>query len=226
MSFKENIRKKWKEETGKLSKMKFRDKLWYIWEYYKLHMLGILMIGIVIYIVGLSIHNRGITSVLYGGIINDYVTDSSLEVLTDEFKDRFALDPKKQTVTMDASFYISMDQQSEMSMSASTKLTVLIASQSLDFTISDPAVFESNAALDSFLDLEAFLPEDLKSQLSEYFVYAKDNSGTEKAYGLDLSTSRYVTEGQSTLAAPTMGVIANAPNPDSVVLFIRVLFGL
>lgn len=226
MSLKETISKKWKEETGKLSKMRFRDKLWYIWEYYKLHMLGILMIGIVIYIVGLSIHNRGITNVLYGGIINDYVTDDSLKGLTDEFKERYALDPKKQTVTMDASFYISMDQQSEMSMSASTKLTVLIASQSLDFTISDPAVFENNAALDSYLDLETFLPEDMKSRLSEYYVYAADSAGNKKAYGLDLGVSRYVTEGQSTLAEPTLGVIANTLNSESVLLFLRVLFGL
>ena len=39
MSLKETLKNEAREEQAKLKKMSFRDKLWYIWEYYKIHML-------------------------------------------------------------------------------------------------------------------------------------------------------------------------------------------
>lgn len=226
MSIKEKLRLNLKEEKAKLSKMSFKDKIWYIWEYYKLHMLGVLLLCVVIYTVGVSIHNRNITNVLYGALINDYLTTDGLETLTDEFKEAVDFNPKKESVNMDTSLYIDLEQQTEFTMSSLTKVTVLVASQSMDFIISDTPIFENYAALDTYQDLEILLPADMKEALSGRFLYAPDSTGAKKAYGLDLSGTRYDTMAGSALEPPVFSIVSNTQNADNAILFLRILCDL
>lgn len=226
MSIKEKLRLNFKEEKAKLSKMSWKDKIWYIWEYYKLHMLGVILLCVVIYTVGVSIHNRNITSVLYGALINDYLTEDNLETFTDEFKEAVAFNPKKESVNLDTTIRIDLEQQTEFTMSSLTKVTVLVASQSLDFIISDTPIFENYAALDTYQDLEVLLPDDMKEALRGRFLYATDSTGAKKAYGLDLSGTRYDTVAGSFLTPPVFSVVSNTKNTENALLFLRILCDL
>ena len=71
MSLKEEIRQEVRQERKKLKDMSFRDKLWYIWEYYKLHMLVVLGVVLLISVVASSIYSSTFETVFYCAVINN-----------------------------------------------------------------------------------------------------------------------------------------------------------
>ena len=71
MSLKEQLKKEIHSEGQKLKDMSFQDKLWYIWEYYKFHIGGVLIAILMIYVVASSIYNTTIHPGLYCVIVNN-----------------------------------------------------------------------------------------------------------------------------------------------------------
>ncbi|HIT41942.1 MAG TPA: hypothetical protein IAB60_07605, partial [Candidatus Caccovicinus merdipullorum] len=65
MSLKDTIKKNGKEEGQKLKNMSWKDRFWYIWEYYKVHFLGLIIFCLVIYLIGTILYNQTFEDRLY-----------------------------------------------------------------------------------------------------------------------------------------------------------------
>ena len=64
-------------EKEKLKKMSGRDRLWYIWEYYKFHIAAAIVVIALLSVVGSSLYRQTFTTRLAIAIINDRSGETS-----------------------------------------------------------------------------------------------------------------------------------------------------
>lgn len=71
----------WKEkasiEKEKLKQMSARDKIWYIWEYYKFHLAALAVVICLISVIGNALYRQSFTTRLSIAVINDRSGDTS-----------------------------------------------------------------------------------------------------------------------------------------------------
>ena len=88
MSFKENFKKESQKEREKLKNMCWSDRIWYIWEYYKLHMLAMAGLFLVIYLIGnMAYHSTFETRLSYIVVNNTSMEPADLDSFNQRFKD-------------------------------------------------------------------------------------------------------------------------------------------
>ena len=108
MSLKDTIKKNGKEEGQKLKNMSWKDRFWYIWEYYKVHFLGLIIFCLVIYLIGTILYNQTFEDRLYYAVINNASPSSTdFESFNQEFKDAMGYG-KKDRVTGDGSVFLNL----------------------------------------------------------------------------------------------------------------------
>ena len=223
MSLKESLKNESRQEKEKLKKMTWSDRIWYIWEYYKLHMLGLAGVILVFYIIGTIFYNKSFTSQLSYVVVNDpQRAVADYEPLNQDFKEHMGYG-EKDTINADGS--MSMQQgggfASEMDYANMAKLSAQVASKELDMMIADQSNIDHYASLDGFLDLEQALPADLLQELQDSVYYAKDESGNEFACAINLSDSRFPEETGNGLDPCYMGIINNTEHIDTIIAWIR-----
>ena len=104
MSLKEHLKEEARVERQKMKEMSFQDKLWYIWEYYKFHIGGLIIAVMLIWVVATSIYNTTIHPALYCMVINNR-SDQELDttVLEEDFHKSLNLG-KKEPIYVESAF--------------------------------------------------------------------------------------------------------------------------
>ena len=65
------LRQEAQEEKEKLKHMSWKDRIWYIWEYYKFHMLLAFIAMVILWVIGTSLYRQSFTTRLSMAVIND-----------------------------------------------------------------------------------------------------------------------------------------------------------
>ena len=147
MQVSERLKKEAQTERQKLKEMSFRDKLWYIWEYYKFHILGVLIFLGILWVIGTSIYRSTYESELYCMYINNRSEQElNTDILTVDFHD-FMEFTDKQLVNTESSFISYGDDTSEYSYASMAKISALVASNELDVMLRDEENFLHYACL-------------------------------------------------------------------------------
>lgn len=222
-----SLKDKLLEEKKKLKEMTFKGKFEYIWEYYKLHMIGTLIFILFAGSIGNSIYmNIKYEDILTCAIINNPISEEHRDYMPLGFAEYYGLDEESETLLFDDSFYIDLDTHSESVMASTQKYAAMVAAKSIDTTIADLSFFENHADEGTFYDLSTLLPEDLYAQVEEYIYYAKDEEGNEKPFGLNLSSSHFVKGAGLYLNPPILSVVINSQHPDVAIEFIKYAFDI
>ena len=66
-----NLKQEAKSEKEKLKYMSWKDRIWYVWEYYKFHMLLVLIAFVILWVIVTSLYRQSFTTRLSMAIIND-----------------------------------------------------------------------------------------------------------------------------------------------------------
>ena len=66
-----SIREEAENERQKLKNMSWKDRAWYVWEYYKFHLLAVILVIGVLSTIGTMIYRQTFTTRLSVAIIND-----------------------------------------------------------------------------------------------------------------------------------------------------------
>ncbi|MDO5550536.1 MAG: hypothetical protein Q4F76_05150 [Lachnospiraceae bacterium] len=224
MSLKENLKAESQREKAKLKNMSGRDRIWYIWEYYKLHMLAAAAILFILYMIGNVIYNSTFENRLsYMVINNSSMEPTNFETFNQEFKDYMGYG-KKDRVTAEGSIYIRHDgNSSELEYASMAKISALVASNSLDMMIMDQANADHYNQLDAFADLEQLLPEDLWQQVKDYAYYAPTESGEEIACAIDINHTCFPERTGVSITPCYLGVVKSSNQIDTVIEWIRFL---
>lgn len=227
MSLKDSLKAEARQERAKLKEMSFQDKLWYIWEYYKIHMLigGILLFFL--YVLGTIFYQKSFTTQLFYVVMNDpYASFSDYEGMSDGFKARMGYG-KKDRVDMDTSLHISFDSSNantELDYASLAKITAIVASQDLDLMITNADAIDHYAENDGLLDLEAVLPADLLELVKDDIYKAPDSSGAAFSAAINLENSHFHEKAGTEMEEAYFCLISNSRRIDTAIEFLRYLY--
>lgn len=209
-------------EKEKLHHMNLKQKLEYLWEYYKIHaLIGILAIAVVIYIIHIII-TPNIKTELYAAMINNPVKEPQLTQMNKEAKAYLKLKPKTQDILFNTNYLF--DSSSNYSPDMKTVLTTHIAAQEVDVIIAPKSIFKTYAYHGFFDKLSDQLPTDLYSSLTDQFYLSSDQDHKEKSdYGIYLKDSDFYNNVDQK-DPYIIGIVTNSKHKNNSIEFIRFLF--
>jgi len=211
-----------KSEREKLRNMRPKERLDYLWEYYRIHALVTIgVIALLSYII-YTVATPDVKPQFYAALINNTVTEEELQQYREEFSEYLQLDPKKDSVEFNSSFYMN---DSFDSMNSKQVLMAYVAAQEIDVIIAPESEF-SNYAFSGFFDkLSEQLPTNVYSSLTDHFyLTGTDDDPDQNAYGVYLTDTK-LYKNKSVDGEPyVLGIVANAKHKENALEFINYLF--
>jgi len=136
------LKVKFQLEIKKLREMSFKDKLEYIWEYYKIHIAALL---IMLFILGSLINiwfiNPAPDSALFVSWNAGYTFDEQLEELSEALQERIVEEGAREVVTIHRIFMSDDDPQ--IAMASTSQLVAMVSAGVIDLFVLDSALLEN-----------------------------------------------------------------------------------
>lgn len=178
-----------KEELGKLSKLSWRQRIGYIWDYYKPVLAGILGIIAVISIGVTIYHNMQLNYLLQVYMVNCNSINVDSEQLTADFAEYIGGVGAKDVITIDTSVSLT-DDGSQYAMANQVKFTAMTSAHEVDVLIVDEEKYLELEAQGYFRDLRDILGEEQLEEWSEVLVEGtKTEDGTVPVTAIDLTNA-------------------------------------
>lgn len=220
-------------EKEKLKNMNLREKLDYIWTYYKIHIIIILILAACLFSFVKYLVSDKKESIMYSVAVN--ANYFSIQEETDEGVDQPDLyqnflasrgyDPNKYQIDANTALaFKSTEEPFNSDPQSFAVLTTLLMAGTTDNLIADENVFNSVSKNGIFLPLSEYLSAEEIKQYEDYIIYATDPETSEKyACGILLENSRAIKESSMFYTTPVVGVINGSPNQDVSIEFVRYL---
>lgn len=196
-----------------LANKTFIEKLDYIWTYYKLHILGTL---ILIFFVSSYISAQINRQDVYCNIT--YVGNSlNVEELTpakNKLNDILLNNNKKSVINFDSIF---TDDKSSAGIAMTEKLHVNIAAQQIDIAIVNKEFFEKNFSSEMFLNLESLNGFSTLPISNHELIKKTDNNGNNGTYGISVKNLKLLNDIHFANDDNIVVVISNTEHNDAVV---------
>lgn len=220
-TFKESI----KIEIEKLKKMSFKDKIWYIKEYYGIQIfLTILVLVISFSLLFNMLKKDPAFNVIF---LNKPINQKSYEKMYNDFynyanfsktKDYWELKPNVSVIIKDGEAVNGLEYLA--------KTNAMIAGQLLDVLITEEYFIDHFIKQDILLDLEQTLPENLLNNLKPKLVYKKGIDNKERAYALDVSDAPIIKESVYVAGPVYFAILGNSKNIDTSIQFLKYLYNM
>ena len=214
------------DECNKFKQMNAKQKLGYLWDYYRYYLYILILIVLVIFYIADALHQRSREIVLQGFFSNDDYNLFDADAIAKDFSQHLDLGPK-QRVVFDDSLYVDLDSSSEYVVASQGKISGYIAAKELDFIVTTPELVKHYSTHIPLMDLEVFLPKDLLNNISDYIYYVGGMDQVKKAYAIDLSQSRFMKNITEKGDNPYYLIIpSNATASEELFTFIKYAFEL
>lgn len=210
-------------EKEKLKDMSTRNKLSYLWEYYKVHaLITIAVISILSYII-YNVMTPNIESQFYAVMINNTIDAKVLEEYQFKLAEQLQLDPKTESVEFNTTFIF--DSTNDYSMNMKQVLSTYVAAQQVDVIIAPESVF-ADYAYYGFMDkLSDQLPTDVYSSLTDnFYLSALEDDAENNVYGIYLTDTKLYKNNANNSDPYILGIIANSKHKANTLEFIRYIF--
>ena len=189
------------------------EKLDYIWTYYKLHILGIL---ILIFFVGSYISAQINRQDVYCNItyIGNTINAEELTPAKNKLNDLLLQNNKKLVINFDSIF---TDDNSSSGLAMQQKLQVHIAAQQIDIAIVNKEFFEQNFSSDMFLNLESLTGFSTLPVSNHELIKKTDSNGNNGTYGISIKNLNILNNIHFANNDNIIVVISNTEHRDAVV---------
>ncbi|MDK2968302.1 hypothetical protein, partial [Lacrimispora sp.] len=169
------------EEKNKLKTMNLKDRLWYIWEYYKLPIIGTVVAVTLIISIFSAVRSNSFETALSCVILNSHTTsqeDLAGEYFDQGFRQYLGLTDDTK-IDVDHSMTVSFDNSdmTEFTYAELAKLSALITSKELDVMIGRKDSIDHFGEMGGFLDLKQALPPDVYEKVKDQ-LYEVTNQET------------------------------------------------
>lgn len=178
-------------------KPSLKDRISYMWEYDKVY----LLFGLVVIIIALMLwQDFGADSkeeALYGVIIGNPLGMEREEALQEEIGAYLDIDTEKETVLLDSTLTLALDENEVADETAQmnlAKLTAYISGGELDFIIGTEEVIRHYAGLSALKELDTYLPEEILADCGELLYMASDKEGRNICCAIRLERGSFVAE--------------------------------
>lgn len=225
-------------DKEKLKNMKFRQKVDYIWTYYKF---WFLVIALIVIIVGsfiqaqLAYNPDAMTMVTCDVYYED--SEATFAKLNEQFSQYIGLDEgDKEPITFDNSISFSQDTDSQTASVMIQKFMALIMSGGADLIITTQEGIDYYAGQSVFANLEEVLPESLFNYLKEQDLLftttivptedeAADGAVEETIYsGIHIDQCPLVLENNMYLENISAGIVISGKHQALAIEFLQMMF--
>lgn len=228
-----------KERKRPFRELTWKEKIWYIREYYRVY----IILGLIFAIIAGSLLYHYIfelrDTLIYGMTINVATSEDTVEDFTSDYLSYADADKKEYEVIFENNLYMGTDNGIDASSDYGTvmKTSSVIAARQLDFLLCNTDAFENYEAVAGFYDLKELLPEDLYAQLeAEGRIIVGQPTNEESALRMDeyaMAIDITDTEFAETYSLNPyqggslyLGIITNTKRPEECVNLIRYIFGM
>lgn len=185
-------KEKWQLEKEKIKKMGWKERLAYIWTYYKPHMAGFLALIMFGCMVGQIIYRAQFDTIFSVAVINGGSGNS--EFMQSDFKSYLGDEDKYHEVVVDTSMYLLGDDGQDYT--SITKLTTLVGARDLDAMISPRSQVERFTEMEGLVPMDELLtPEQIEVYGDDVSEYGLRVNGSEKLkeLGMNLGEDAYLS---------------------------------
>ncbi len=219
-----------KDEQNKMKNMKPGDRLWYIWEYYRIPIIIVVVSVFLIASIGSAVYNNRFETALSCVILNSSPTgetDTVDEYFNQGFRQYIGL-KEDAKIDVDYSMSPTFDEASmnEFTYAQLAKLTAMISSRGLDVMIGKPDTIDHFGEMGGFTDLQALLPADFYDKVKDniYFV-TNQETGEKIGCGLIIEGTDFCEKTGLAIDTPILAVMSNSTHTDTALDLIRYVFG-
>ena len=235
-----------KQESVKLKDMPPKKKAEYIWEYYKIPIIGV--IAVIVFIVTFTHDYRKNKRPYFldAIVINSDIAYSAENYLQEDLIKYADVDTDAYNIAVDTSILIDEEKFDQMTMANSQKVMALFAAGELDVVMGPDSIMDTYGKMGTFMDLTDVLKDDRIRALEDagyemYYttVYEEDDKGEQvpvETYlaGVYLDKSKYLEsleEGAFRTAAdsgkrPVFAITAMSSRVDNSLKFLSMLTGI
>lgn len=216
-----------KSELQKIENLdSFSAKAAYIWEYYKIPIIGIVIFIIFVISFITSYIDNSKEIVLSAVFVNSSMLSNECDALQEEYAASRNIDLSKKQLPFDCTISISPDAYDSYSVTYTVKLSALFQTNSIDAFLSDQTTFDTYAAQGAFADLNTLLSKDLLEKHKDKLYYAviEDGDSTYEApVGFYMDESQKLISIKAYKNPPYFGIVTSSPNQEAAVDFLNFL---
>lgn len=218
----------YRDEREKLSEYGLRDRLRYIWQYYRLWILGIgFVLGFVVYAVFIYVTVPG-DIYFYGIMSNTYARLGQGSDFYNGFVEAAGYDLKQGVVELDCQNYCKPSGRATGN-TYYEKLISMLDGHVDDIWVAGAEDVIAIGETGRLMDLNSEAAAPIKERWGDRFVYCtplrEDYSAEPVPVGIDLSGTALVGEYRAYPDGAALGVNAYTQRLDQVVVFLDYLFG-
>lgn len=233
-------------KNERLKSLNGKNKIQYIWDYYKL---PLALFGILLYILVYVSYNHFTCkdTILYAALVNVNAGENLTAGLSDDFVEYLNMNPSKNKLELYTGLYLTDDEQNEYfqyAYASRLKILAAIDGEELDVVLMNREAFDAFSQNGYLCDLETFLSQEdlvlydtIKQDLAANITILEDNLielqldpsvvyyavTEEHHYGIDLSHTDLIRD--AGFKEPVyLGILANSPRRDNAISYIRYLF--
>lgn len=210
-------------EREKLKAMNRSDKIWYLWTYYKFHILAVIGALGLLLLSAQMVYRSTFKTALHCIYINSRSEEGvNFSPLEEGFFSWQGLDSKDKILT-EASFISYGEEATQYSYASMAKISALAASKELDVIIGDTETILYYAAIDGFLNLE-HLPDEIFTLIADRLYLAPGPDHILHPYAIDLSGTAFASSSHLTQDRPLLSIMINSQRQEMVYDLIRYIF--
>lgn len=172
------------EQTKKLKDMTLKEKISYIWHYYKIHIIVFIIVIIcTVSIIG-TIRNNSKPTYIQAVFINANTAYSKVEpTVAEDYAKAFNVDTNKYNVLVDYNVTLNADTKDMENLGGQIRLDAEYQDGDLDIVCGPENIMVSTASIGSYANLEEVLPQGMIDRLIaagyEPFYYTEPNTNVE-----------------------------------------------
>ena len=221
-----SIREEAENERQKLKNMSWKDRAWYVWEYYKFHLLAVILVIGVLSTIGTMIYRQTFTTRLSVAIINDRSAGASSSALLESELREYLGCGKKDLIEINESLMVDFNEESTSQYGYATlaKISALVASKSLDVVIGDQSAIDHYETVSAYQNLEELLSPELYERVKDHIYRAKDGEGNLTPVALSLEDTALGEKTGIIMDPPYLAVIQGSPHKEAALQMIEYLF--
>lgn len=188
-------KEKMAREKAKLKEMNWKQKIGYIWDYYKFIFVIIIGVLLLCSIIRTSIHNMGIEQVIQAAFLNcDYLGGDALN-LGRGFEDYLGGLEDDQELDLDYSLSVDFDSMDTATTAATIKIMAYMSDGTLDCMIMPENVYLHYLENGAFQALDQVLSREELKEWEEYLDTERTpEEGAEGIYGIRVDKAEKLEE--------------------------------
>lgn len=221
---KETFNQNLEREKEKIRSLDNKAKVTYLWDYYKIPIVGaVALIGIIIYFCYV-IAVRPPESAFYASFINSYAEFSEGSDFYDEFAKFAQIDTKKYSINLETGSYFDLSKSSGFNNAYYEKTVAIVDTGIADVVVCDKDNYYNLASTGLFLDLEDESVADIYKTYSDRILTTNHaQTGEEVKVGIDVSDSKWFKKLNTYANGAVVLISPNAKHLDKVQPFIDFL---